>query len=210
MHYLEIPLYSLEFVFVLVSFSDLFRIKSNRRNRTPKQQQWVANFSITTNILPYLTVQIENIFLVLLVYLLFSQSQRGAEIIGLLVSWPKKIAFCFSPKPLCDPLQHAMPRMFWSIGMVRIPLCKPRARSASTVGYPVQDFCRNGLFEANMGSSQVGLAHSGWSAKLPHFFKFQLLGWRYLSQEDASTQGRGSISPQNMYLYLKSCTASLM
>lgn len=62
MHYLENPLYSLEFVFLLVSFSDLFRIKSNRRNRTPKQQQWVANFSVTTNILPYLTVQIENIF----------------------------------------------------------------------------------------------------------------------------------------------------
>lgn len=158
MHYLETPLYSSEFVFVLVYFSDLFWIKSNRRNCTPKQQQWVANFSVTTNILLYLTVQIESIFLLIFEYLIFNQSQRGAETISLLVSWPKRFPSASLANAFMTYCSMRCPGLFWSMGMVLIPLCKPKARFVNTVGYPVWDFCRTEVSKANMGLSHDGHA----------------------------------------------------
>lgn len=159
MHYLEIPLYSLEFVFLLVSFSDLFRIKSNRRNRTPKQQQWVANFSVTTNILPYLTVQIENIFCCCCLCISSSINLKEGQ------KW-SACWFLDPPKlPSASPLNSFMthgstqcPRLFWSTGMIVVPLYKPRARFVNTVGYLVWDFCRTRFSKANMGFSPDELA----------------------------------------------------
>lgn len=162
MHYLEIPLYSLEFVFLLVSFSDLFRIKSNRRNRTPKQQQWVANFSVTTNILPYLTVQIENIFccccLCISSSINLKEGQKWSACWFLDTPPPPKLP---SASPLISFMTHGItqcPRLFWSMGMTVVPLYKPRARFANTVGYLVWDFCRTRVSKANMVFSPDELA----------------------------------------------------
>lgn len=155
MHYLENPLYSLEFVFLLVSFSDLFRIKSNRRNCTPKQQQWVANFSVTTNILPYLTVQIENIFccccLCISSSINLKEGQKWSACWFLDTPPPPQIAFCFSPDLLHDPWNHTMPKAVLVHGDDCGPTLQAKGQICKHCWLPCVGFLQNSGFQSKHG-----------------------------------------------------------
>lgn len=97
MHHLGIPFHCMESFFLY--FQQPILDTGNRRNITPKQQQWVANLTVTTNILSYLRIQIESIFC-LFVYLVLHQSKLRSQ---LKTDWfarfsQSKNAFCLSPK----------------------------------------------------------------------------------------------------------------
>lgn len=154
MHYLEIPLCSLEFVFC-VSF---FRWPT--LNKEQPQKQYTKATAVGGKFLCYhkypsiLDSPDWKHFLLLFAYLIFNNPLWGSEMIDLMDSLSKRKKFSSS----CPPILSCPIAVFNAQGCWHpwVPLCKPRERCASPDGHFVWDSCRIQLSKAQ-ASHLLGL-----------------------------------------------------